>query len=219
MKYIITLIFIVLSSMILSGQDSTKSESETTKIIQLPSETLNISVENKTEKQSGFDTQKNMPWIGAILIGILTVAANYIINRQIRKTNTESLDKQLENARFINKIDFNKTVLSGNRQVWINDLRNIISELLSKILGLLLKKEVTYEEFQELTYLITKTELMLNPEKDKDFIEALEELQVCFIEIQSDNIMLSDIKKHINIVKNFTKKTLKTEWERVKKGE
>jgi hypothetical protein len=71
-----------------------------------------------------------MPWIGAILIGILTVLANYIINIQIRKTNTESIDKQLINAREINQKDFNKTVLSGNRQAWINDLRDIISKVL-----------------------------------------------------------------------------------------
>lgn len=62
-----------------------------------------------------------MPWIGAIIIGVLTVLTNIFINRQIRKSNIEIIESQLANVREINQRDFNKTVLSGNRQMWIND--------------------------------------------------------------------------------------------------
>jgi hypothetical protein len=236
MKYIIALYFIIISSTAFYGKNNTKiitqsdtikpiekaedqPERENCKIIQLPNETLNVLVENKTEKKSSFDIQKNMPWIGAILIGILTVLANYIINIQIRKTNTESIDKQLINAREINQKDFNKTVLSGNRQAWINDLRDIISKVLSKILSLSLKGKITHDELQELIYLITKAELMLNPEKDKLFIKSLKELELCFIDIQREKKTFSDIEQFTSSVKKFTKRTLKTEWERVKRGE
>ena len=236
MKYIIALYFIIISSTAFYGKNNTKiitqsdtikpiekaedqPERENCKIIQLPNETLNVLVENKTEKKSSFDIQKNMPWIGAILIGILTVLANYIINIQIRKTNTESIDKQLINAREINQKDFNKTVLSGNRQAWINDLRDIISKVLSKILSLSLKGKITHDELQELIYLITKAELMLNPEKDKLFIKSLKELELCFIDIQREKKTFSDIEQFTSSVKKFTKRTLNTAWERVKSGE
>jgi len=192
---------------------------ELEKTVILSKDTLNIRLETKSENTSSFDMQKNMPWIGAILIAILTVLSNYIINKQIRKTNIESLDRQLTNAREINQKDFNKTVLSGNRQVWINDLRDIISKILSKTLSLSLKKAVTHDELQELIYLITKTELMLNPEKDIEFVTKLKELELCFIDIQSDKRTFSDIEPFTSSVKTFAKTTLKTEWERVKKGE
>jgi hypothetical protein len=109
--------------------------------------------------------------------------------------------------------------LSGNRQVWINDLRDIISKILSKTLSLSLKKAVTHDELQELIYLITKTELMLNPEKDIEFVTKLKELELCFIDIQSDKRTFSDIEPFTSSVKTFAKTMLKTEWERVKKGE
>jgi len=192
---------------------------ELEKNVILSKDILNNLLEIKSEKTSSFDMQKNMPWIGAIFIGVFTVIANYIINNQIRKTNIESLNRQLANTREINQKDFNKTVLSGNRQVWINDLRDIISKILSKTLSLSLKKSVTHDELQELIYLISKTELMLNPEKDIDFVTKLKELELCFIDIQSCKSTFLDIDPFISSVKNFAKTTLKTEWERVKKGE
>lgn len=187
--------------------------------IVLSKDTLNIQLETKTEKNSGFDTEKNMPWIGAIIIGFLTVLANYFINKQIRQTNAENIDKQLKSSKELNQLDFNKTVLSANRQMWINDLRDNISKVLSKTLSLSLQNVVAHDEFQELIFLITKTELMLNPEKDIEFIEALKALELCFLEIKSGTKKFSTIEPHTSSVKAFAKKTLKTEWERVKKGE
>lgn len=237
MKLIITLTFVIISITLLGKSDTNtvdkgntqivtqlnKNEAKTVKeiekIIQLPSDTLNILVENKAEQSSGFEIQKNMPWIGAILIAILTVWVNYKINEQIRETNAKNIESQLANAREINQRDFNKTVLSGNRQMWINDLRDTVSKILSKTVSLSLKQEITHDELQELVYLITKTELMLNPKKDKKFILALKNLHLCFISILKEEMAFPELEEYTTSVKNYTKKTLKIEWERVKKGE
>jgi hypothetical protein len=176
------------------------------------------------------DWQKNMPWIGAIIVGGLTVLTNILINKRSLKTSREVINLQLENAKDIAlaqlnnskqivQTDFNKTVLSGNRQAWINDLRDCISKIISKLSTCSLRKTITRDEAEEIYYLITKVELMLNPEKDTEFIKNLNDLHLAMYEITLARKDYSALKAFEDKVKDSTQKTLKTEWERVKKGE
>ena len=125
------------------------------------------------------------------------------------------IDSQRKNA----QLEFNKTVLSGNRQAWINELRELISKLLSNISTITLKQSLTISEFETLRFQITKTELMLNVEKDRDFITALIELEKCCLDIIMQNKELAEIGEYADKVKELTQSTLNTEWQRVKKGE
>lgn len=192
-------------------------------------ENVNVTILS-SDTANNFDWQKNMPWIGAIIVGGLTVLTNILINRRSLKTNREVINLQLENAkeialaqlnnsRQIVQTDFNKTVLSGNRQAWINDLRNCMSKIISKLSSCSLSKKISLEEAEEIYYLITKVELMLNPEKDVEFIKNLNELHLTMYEITLGHKEYGALSPFEEKVKKSTQKTLKTEWERVKKGE
>lgn len=187
-------------------------------------------IEQCYNNKVGFDLEKDMPWIGAILLGLLSVLTNLFINKQLRKSNKENsvlqlsqskefLLKQLEFANKSMQLEFNKTVLSGNRQVWINDLRENISKILSNIFVISLKQNITNQEFENLRFLIIKVELMLNKEADNDFILSLNELEKCCLDIIMTNRTFSDLDTYVDSLKHHAQITLKTEWERVKKGE
>jgi hypothetical protein len=210
------------------NQDSTFIHNGTVFVNKI--DTVRIQNIQNEEYVTSFDWQKNMPWMGAILIGILTVLANLIISNQYRKSNKEVSDRQINNSKEIAlaqienvrksvELDFNKTVLSGNRQSWINELRVLISQILSKTMAISAKQNISNKEFEKLRFLITKAELMLNVTTDKDFISALSELENCYLEILMGNMHAVDLEENIEKVKRHTKITLKTEWERVKKGE
>jgi hypothetical protein len=184
----------------------------------------------KSEEIDGFDIQKNMPWIGAVLVGFLAVFGSVQVNKQLRKSNKEITNLQLAQSKelllkqleFANKsvqLEFNKTVLSGNRQVWINDLRENISKIISNVFAISLKQCITNQELENLRFLIIKVELMLNRQSDVNFITSLTELEECCLEILMSNKTVSDLKPYIDSVKFHAQVTLKTEWERVKKGE
>lgn len=50
---------------------------------------------------------------------------------------------QIESVRKSVQIDFNKTVLSGSRQSWINELRVLISKILSKTMTISAKQNMS----------------------------------------------------------------------------
>jgi len=237
MKHILTFLIIIISTTIIFAFDSSdslkqnkmfSSKGETVLVFQKDS--LNLIVTQHKESVRGFDWQYNMPWIGAIIIGILTLITNIIISRQSRISNTNSLKQQLDHAKEIAlaqletskqnmKMDFNKTVLSGNRQVWINDLRELMTKILTRTESIALKQKISDQEFEEIRILITKAELMLNATKDEEFISSLKALELCCYEIVSNKKEPRTLNPNIKLVKGFTLTTLKTEWERVKKGE
>ena len=182
-------------------------------------DTLKLSISQKYDSCSTPDWHRDMPWIGAVLLGIMTIIANLIISRQTRISNREVTEKQIDNTKDIAitqienaqknaQMEFNKTVLSGNRQAWINELREVISKILSKIVVMSVKKNFTTVQYEELKFLITKTELMLNDSKDKEFIKVLNELEGCVLtpQIAGHNLInkLGQIKFG-NYDKNTTK--------------
>lgn len=185
--------------------------------------------------------EQNGPWIAALVIGILAALVNLWISWSTRKSTREALEKQLqnskdalntqvqtskeialaqiENAQKSAERDFNKTVLSGNRQAWINDLRDLISKILAASTIFSIKKNIDHEQYENLRYMITKTQLMLNSNDDKKFISALADLEICILQIMAKTKTYSDLSPLVIEVEDHAKKTLKAEWERVKKGE
>jgi len=230
--FIVFVFFVLLVPNLCNGlslQNVTNDSSPDT-IILAARDTLNFVLSNSKADNGNFDWQANMPWIGAIIIGLLSVLANIIISKQSRISNERSLKCQLDHAKEVAlaqlessrqnmQLDFNKTVLSGNRQIWIKDLRELMSKLLTKVSMVGSEKNLTNAVFEEVVYLITKVELMLNAKNDMNFIIALKELEICWINVQANITEFSELTPFITKVKNLTHETLKTEWERVKKGE
>ncbi|TXE12408.1 hypothetical protein FUA26_05400 [Seonamhaeicola algicola] len=144
--------------------------------------------------------------------------AKNTVEEQI-KSSKEILELQIKSADKNAELEFRQNVLSNNRQNWINELRALICDITALINVSALKKTLSYEELRNLKSLITKVELMLNPKKDSEFIKALNKLNNALLKVVTEEIEYSEIGTYETKVLDFTKKTLKTEWERVKKGE
>jgi hypothetical protein len=82
----------------------------------------------KTVQTISWYESKSMPWIASIFIGILTVIANLIISHYTRSTSLKVVKAQIESSTKLASIQFQATLNSKNRQDWINDVRNAISE-------------------------------------------------------------------------------------------
>ena len=131
----------------------------------------------------------------------------------------EIADKQIDSTAATAELNFRQNVLSINRQNWINTLRDIVSEILASVSYLKSTKKLTHEEMRNLEQMIQKAELMVNPEKDEEFITALIQLQLSLLESIDKEIEEYYFYDKMEILKDKTKIILKTEWERVKRGE
>jgi len=114
-------------------------------------------------------------------------------------------------------LNINKTVLSENRQKWINDLRESVSEYIA--VHSLLEKGTSdaksdIEQIKNLTFLQTKIMLMLNPNEEESKKLTVEMGKISKPQSKRTDINASEIKANIMVL---TQKILKTEWERVKK--
>jgi hypothetical protein len=116
----------------------------------------------------------SMPWISALLIAVLTVGVNVWISYATRRTSIKIAQQQIENTLKNTISQFHATLNSQNRQDWINEVRNCISELLTQC-------KLLNSEFQEpkqdmesqkklhekVSFNRNKLRLLLSPHLDK----------------------------------------------------
>lgn len=159
------------------------------------------------------------PSIIALLVALIAYFSTVRTGRKQRESSERILIKQINSGKANAELTFRQNVLSTNRQVWINNLRSIISKSISSIEFIAVKDDITAEDYRNISELLLEAELMVNPEKDKDFIDALNELKNMLMHVLSKEKVMGDLVKCKGDVLLITKKTLKTEWERVKKGE
>ena len=172
---------------------------------------------NNEEKLESWS--KNMPWIGAIIIGLLTVAGNVLISSQSRKANAIVAEKQIQQLKLNSERDFNKTVLSGSRQLWISDFREVISELLSIVSIFSLKQHMEQESLNRLHLLVAKAELMLTTEKEHlRLVEQLLLLKNCCSDIMMEKKEIEVLEAEVLAVKTQTVLVLHKENEKAYRG-
>lgn len=135
------------------------------------------------------------------------------------QSSIATIQLQITSEKQVAELNFRQNVLSVNRQNWINELRNIVSEIISSAELAAIKKGQKNEDFRRLNGLILKAELMVNPEKDKEFILSLKELNKSLLDIILERSEITSLSEPKTQIIALTKQTLKTEWERVKKGE
>lgn len=150
--------------------------------------------------------QTILPWIFALLTIILS-----FFSIKIGARNAE--------------LDRRKVVLSGNRQEWINSLRNIVAELLSihSLFGISMRKglnnntDKTIQNLVRMSLLQHKIELLLNP-NETDSKKLIEKIRALNAASKNSEEEMND-KEYLKIQEDIvqvTQKILKTEWERVK---
>lgn len=208
MKRIITLLTLFICSTIAFGQeqpDSTKKDveqklSDTTKtdknLYKRPEVILNFpeTVQIKDVSEKPENLPSNMPWIAAIIIGVLSAIINFWIAARIKKSNDDNISLQLKsneetfrlqmksneetirlqmaNAKSLALSEFKATLGTKNRQDWIGELRHSLSEFMAA--SSMMRAEtyaagVTVENihphFQKMQYNKGKIAMMLNRDK------------------------------------------------------
>jgi hypothetical protein len=164
--------------------------------------------------------------VSLLSVTVTAIVSIYISWRQSRNAK-ELADKNIDSSRLIAEKQINATVLSGNRQEWINTLRNQISEMLS-IISLLEKDWHLFEESginkfmvkrERLFHIQEKISLLLNPiENDhSQLIHLIDDAIAPLCDSKADDIP-QKMKESRMVIRSKSQEILKREWERVKKG-
>ncbi|MFN8312162.1 MAG: hypothetical protein U0289_05105 [Cyclobacteriaceae bacterium] len=162
--------------------DSSNQTSTVTIPTVLTTDTLKVPTLDSLETPKAWYMDNNMPWIMALIISTLGILANvYITNRQIRAT-------------------LNTT----NRQAWVNETRNVITDLMTqaKLLNIEFQENPPdrkrEKEFHEsVTQNRTKLLLLLKPDKasHKELLSLLTE----FINTLDEHLLNSKAKSERGI--------------------
>ena len=111
----------------------------------------------------------------------------------------------------------NKQIVAPMRQAWINSLRDVLSELTSSALHYLVAgyEDRTDEEYQRLTLLEHKVQLMLNfKEEDHRKLEQL--IRTMISSLDTGKEAEKDFQEAYPEVLKLSREVLKREWDRVK---
>jgi hypothetical protein len=208
-------------------------ESDINRQIHLQSDTINLRT-----KVEFADNKRNIidyifPSIIAIVVAFIAFwSSKSNMNKQLAsskrtldqqiKASKESLDKQIENAKYTAELIFRQNVLSSNRVNWIENLRTKASLLSSKMLMLSTIDDPLMhpKEIEQLMEHCSYIELMLNPNdpRDNNLINLTKALPI-LVKQSFDKTKDIKIGKLRQDFLELVGEVLKTEWERVKKGE
>ena len=173
---------------------------------------------------------KAWPWIASLLIGILTVGINLYISLAARKTSLALVQKQIESSVNLAKVQFQFALNSKNRQDWINELRNCISEFATHTRQLNIYFQSNEQDkdkafiLQEKVYLYkSKIRLLLTPsiEKHRTYLGAQEDLMnVLEIHLLNSKAKINQFNNQDFIVKSDImiekgRELLYFEWQKV----
>lgn len=154
-----------------------------------------------------------LPWLIALLIGLISAIVNWKVSQ-----------RQIKNSKEIVKVEINASNIANKRQDWINTLRDYISELISLRLSLTYKikdekfgdvKFYELPEFIKLLTIVTKIDLLLNL-KEPDSLFLIQNIRKFTMVTNND---FTELGFDTSIILDITKKILKNEWERIKKPE
>ena len=135
---------------------------------------------------------------------------------------------------IVAKRNFNATVLSANRQKWIESLRETLAELISLLMTALVVKEkwkgnwhggrgaliaepALLDKLQRMVLVQTKMRLLLNP-NEGDHQRLYQSLDAARKRLQSEESQESETEADIEAITTLAQAILKREWLRVKHG-
>ena len=119
----------------------------------------------------------------------------------------------------IAKQQFKATVLSGNRQQWINTLRDCLAEFQSNVSLLGLEEHDSGKLMRRASLQRFKITLFINPKEDdhKELLSLVGRLmRISFTGAQEEGVKPAQLQYALSSV---AQSILKREWERVKRGD
>jgi len=148
--------------------------------ISLPDTVQFREIANRKESQPFIE--KAMPWITALLIGIFSALVNFWIAFQLRQSNERNLERQINNTRETTITQINATIGTKNRQEWITELRNTLSDYLACAARMtpdaINSPEDRNRYIDKIFYTKFKIELLINPGKQeqKELLDSVNNL-------------------------------------------
>ena len=129
---------------------------------------------------------------------------------------------------------FNATVLSANRQKWIETLRDMLAELISLLVaalviksnwkdkwdkgrGPLIGEPALLDKLQRMVLTTSKIRLLLNP-TETDHQHLAQAIDAAIKRLQSEESLESETEADIQSITALAQSILKREWQRVKRG-
>jgi hypothetical protein len=152
--------------------------------------------------------------VAALAVFISPLVSFFISRRQI-KSSLELNQRQTNSSLAV----ANKQIVAPMRQKWINDLRDLVAELASDSLHYFRAGHdfEGYKNFQRLTFLESKIQLMLNPnEEDHQKLEWMIGEMLKALQAGEEG-RDSFIATHPEVMK-FSRQVFKREWNRVKEN-
>jgi len=197
MKKIILLLTLVVCSTITFGQvelDSTGNKEQQKEITEV---NINLpdTVQIKDISAKNEDSPSKMPWVIALVIGVLSAIINIWIADKMKNSNEKTISLQLTNAKELALAEFKATLGAKNRQDWIDELRHNLSEFISQSAMINIEFSVDRPDnekikpyFQKMNYNKAKIAMLINEEKaeQKRVIDAVNELVNKSFDSQND---------------------------------
>ena len=135
---------------------------------------------------------------------------------------------------IVAKRNFNATVLSANRQRWIESLRDTLAELISLLIAALFLKEkwkgkwdrgrgaliaepALLDKVQSMVLAQSRVRLLLNP-TEADHQHLYRAIESAAKRLQSEEALESETEADIETITTLAQTILKREWRRVKHG-
>jgi hypothetical protein len=129
---------------------------------------------------------------------------------------------------------FNATVLSANRQKWIETLRDMLAELTALLVAALVIKQnwknkwdkgrgainadpALLEKLERIVLAQSKIRLLLNP-TEADHQRLSQAIEAAFERLRSEQSVESESQADIETITALAQSILKREWQRVKRG-
>lgn len=158
-----------------------------------------------------------VPATVAIAVGAISTI---IALRQMREAS-DTAKQQLKAATEAAMLQYRAQVLSSNRQAWINDVRNVVSEMLAILERFRLadsREDFGFDHIERFELSRHRLRLLLNLEEaeSRDINEWAKKLRI----LAAKN--LQPPEEYASAAEGLQRSTavvLKKEWERVKRGE
>jgi len=161
-------------------------------------------------------TDKTIPVLSLVVAGLavfISPLVSWLIARRQFRNSLDLTQRQINSSLAV----ANKQIIAPMRQKWINDLRDLIAELASDSLHYFRAGHdfEGYKNFQRLTFLESKIQLMLNPnEEDHQKLEWMIDEMLKALQ-SGEKGRENFIATHPEVMK-FSRQVFKREWNRVK---
>jgi hypothetical protein len=135
---------------------------------------------------------------------------------------------------FVARRQVNATVLSANRQKWIDALRDALAELISLLVAALVvkagwkeqwdggraplaKNAALLDKVERMVLVQARIRLLTNP-TEADHQHLCAAIHTAIMRLRSEELEEPGTEKDIEIITELAQKILKREWQRVKRG-